>query len=672
MYEEEDYVANLPHSPSKKRNEKRKFLRKGSVSENFFVVKGQNLIIPCQSPIACSNVQLVRKYGGELQVHLKAIFGKLRDLDGIKMVVRLESMHEDHCRYLVIIKTIGRQDTEENVIIGCDFESTNSVSCTIGMVLPIWSVTQITLDGDGGFKVILPNKCNHTFKPVSVQAMWCSLQCLYECRDNALANNYYEGSLYLTWTDFYRIESTERFISEWQHNDDLWSSRIEYLGHGDPQIQMLQAKLRIALKEVMSSVDLDNCTSRQIRQSVEKKLNMNLNNHKKLVDQEMFKIMGQLETSSKILDHLYLGSEWNAMHREGLKELNVTHILNVTIEIDNFYPKEFQYERVGLLDLPSSDLLSYWHSTCKFIKKVKDYGGVCLVHCKMGISRSVSTVVAYLIKENKWSKEQAMNYVKSCRPIANPNEGFMKQLDEWEGMIFASANRHNELFRNKSDSDLSEQDSIKSGSKPKEEDFDLNRRLLDLRHLTSSTFSRPKSWSPEDRKRKQTKRKNTQTHHIGLENSNESLPEETKKMLQSRELSSEDQANSGDSITVHTGGPSRVPVEVVILADPIAVRDRVANFEAPKSFRKGHQKTLSLPPEIKKEEQFRGRAYSEIASSSVKQIITAIEHGDYQQQRHRANTLINSNNNNSSMEETSDVKMPPELLSDIRQVIKMF
>lgn len=177
--------------------------------------------------------------------------------------------------------------------------------------------------------------------------------------------------------------------------------------------------------------------------------------------------------------------------------------------------------------------------------------------------------------------------------------------------------------------------------------------------------------------------------HIGLENSNESLPEETKKMLQSRELSSEDQANSGDSITVHTGsdlhlysqiiwdlcsnrGPSRVPVEVVILADPIAVRDRVANFEAPKSFRKGHQKTLSLPPEIKKEEQFRGRAYSEIASSSVKQIITAIEHGDYQQQRHRANTLINSNNNNSSMEETSDVKMPPELLSDIRQVIKMF
>ena len=23
-----------------------------------------------------------------------------------------------------------------------------------------------------GFKVILPNKCNHTFKPVSVQAMW--------------------------------------------------------------------------------------------------------------------------------------------------------------------------------------------------------------------------------------------------------------------------------------------------------------------------------------------------------------------------------------------------------------------------------------------------------------------------------------------------------------------
>ena len=48
---------------------------------------------------------------------------------------------------------------------------------------------------------------------------------------------------------------------------------------------------------------------------------MSLNNHKKLVDQEMFRVLGQLETASKILDYLYLGSEWNAMHLDGLKEL---------------------------------------------------------------------------------------------------------------------------------------------------------------------------------------------------------------------------------------------------------------------------------------------------------------------------------------------------------------
>lgn len=53
-------------------------------------------------------------------------------------------------------------------------------------------------------------------------------------------------------------------------------------------------------------------------------LGMSLNDHKKLVDQEMFKVIGQFETASEVLDHLYLGSEWNAMDLEGLKELQLS------------------------------------------------------------------------------------------------------------------------------------------------------------------------------------------------------------------------------------------------------------------------------------------------------------------------------------------------------------
>lgn len=61
----------------------------------------------------------------------------------------------------------------------------------------------------------------------------------------------------------------------------------------------------------------------------------------------------------------------------------------------------------------------------------------CLVHCKMGVSRSASTVIAYAMKEYGWSLEKAYNFVKQKRSITRPNPGFMRQLAEYEGILDA-------------------------------------------------------------------------------------------------------------------------------------------------------------------------------------------------------------------------------------------
>lgn len=61
----------------------------------------------------------------------------------------------------------------------------------------------------------------------------------------------------------------------------------------------------------------------------------------------------------------------------------------------------------------------------------------CLVHCKMGVSRSASTVIAYAMKEYGWSLEKAYSFVKQKRNIAQPNPAFMKQLAEYEGILDA-------------------------------------------------------------------------------------------------------------------------------------------------------------------------------------------------------------------------------------------
>jgi len=48
---------------------------------------------------------------------------------------------------MAVVSCMGKQDTEESVILGVDFGGENHAS--IGLVLPIWADTNIELDGDG-------------------------------------------------------------------------------------------------------------------------------------------------------------------------------------------------------------------------------------------------------------------------------------------------------------------------------------------------------------------------------------------------------------------------------------------------------------------------------------------------------------------------------------------
>lgn len=64
-------------------------------------------------------------------------------------------------------------------------------------------------------------------------------------------------------------------------------------------------------------------------------------------------------------------------------------------------------------------------------------GSKCLVHCKMGISRSAATVIAYAMKEYGWDLDKAFDYVKERRTVTKPNPSFMRQLEEYQGILAA-------------------------------------------------------------------------------------------------------------------------------------------------------------------------------------------------------------------------------------------
>lgn len=55
-----------------------------------------------------------------------------------------------------------------------------------------------------------------------------------------------------------------------------------------------------------------------------------------------------------------------------------------------------------------------------------------LVHCKMGISRSASVVIAYAMKAFNMSLEEALALVKKKRTCIKPNQAFCSQLKTYE------------------------------------------------------------------------------------------------------------------------------------------------------------------------------------------------------------------------------------------------
>ncbi|XP_073079789.1 protein phosphatase Slingshot homolog 1 isoform X5 [Manis javanica] len=430
-----------------------------SLSESFFMVKGAALFLQQgNSPQGQRSLQHPHKHAGDLPQHLQVMINLLRCEDRIKLAVRLESAWAERVRYMVVVDSSGRQDTEESILLGVDFSSKESKSCTIGMVLRLWSDTKIHLDGDGGFSVSTAGRM-HVFKPVSVQAMWSALQVLHKACEVARRHNYFPGGVALIWATYYEscISSDQSCINEWNAMQDLESTRpdspalfVDKPTEGERTERLIKAKLR----SIMMSQDLENVTSKEIRNELEKQMNCNLKEFKEFIDNEMLLILGQMDKPSLIFDHLYLGSEWNASNLEELQGSGVDYILNVTREIDNFFPGLFAYHNIRVYDEETTDLLAHWNEAYHFINKAKRNHSKCLVHCKMGVSRSASTVIAYAMKEFGWPLEKAYNYVKQKRSITRPNAGFMRQLSEYEGILDASKQRHNKLWRQQTKSCL--------------------------------------------------------------------------------------------------------------------------------------------------------------------------------------------------------------------------
>ena len=413
----------------------------------------------------------------------------------------------------------------ESLLLGIDFyKSSGETRCSVGIVLPIYANCATSLDGDGILKFISAQLSAHVFKPMSIQAMWSAYQYLQKRFDNARSRNCFlpnttqpqpqpqqqqqqtqaneEASAASNdWLAYYEslIAKTKPlgnsggeqqqasgsgggssssspvlatvFVNEWHQKEERSEQREDEM---TPYFKCLQLpkdqeEMGMRIREKVREIEqanketFDSMNPVHISRMLERLLAANLDAYKKFIDATIIQFYGQKVVAvSPILAGLYLGSEWNASDYDTLVANRISHVLNVSTEVDNFFPDHFAYHNVPVQDVESVDLVKEFAKTHAFIRRARDSGGACLVHCKMGVSRSATIVLAYLMKELDWSYATALDFVKAKRARVRPNDAFRQQLLMYESML-NGLRRTSKLFNSAaSSSSSSSSDSSKS------------------------------------------------------------------------------------------------------------------------------------------------------------------------------------------------------------------
>ncbi|CAF0734138.1 unnamed protein product [Rotaria sordida] len=132
-------------------------------------------------------------------------------------------------------------------------------------------------------------------------------------------------------------------------------------------------------------------------------------------------------------DFLYHGDLGHASNIRLLNQLGIRHIIDVCdCQLDKEILENFHVLWINLYDELRADIKQHFEEANEFLHNCKQKNEKVLVHCQMGISRSSSIVLAYLMKYHHDSLIKAYDYLLERRRIAAPNISFFLQLIRYE------------------------------------------------------------------------------------------------------------------------------------------------------------------------------------------------------------------------------------------------
>jgi len=132
-----------------------------------------------------------------------------------------------------------------------------------------------------------------------------------------------------------------------------------------------------------------------------------------------------------IFPNLYVGGFNASTNYEYLKLHNITHIINCAGEKYIIHEPDIKVYNLNLFDSPLFPIHEYFEPTANLIAHIyqQNPNNRVLVSCAMGINRSMSILIAYLLYSTQRTLQDIIKHIVSLRPYAMlTNMAFYNQL----------------------------------------------------------------------------------------------------------------------------------------------------------------------------------------------------------------------------------------------------
>jgi protein-tyrosine phosphatase len=146
---------------------------------------------------------------------------------------------------------------------------------------------------------------------------------------------------------------------------------------------------------------------------------------------------------SNITKNIWITGWQGSINPTLLKQNNIKTVVCLNLELQKKAEDLKMYKDLGIEhyyflmdDMPDVQIDGYLDRIYDVITKSIKRGPV-LVHCTMGISRSVTAVMSVILRKTIHKRpdvntDKILDYVKKRRPCAQPNQGFYIQLKKYE------------------------------------------------------------------------------------------------------------------------------------------------------------------------------------------------------------------------------------------------